>query len=159
MRANQGPLLSAELSEALSAAIALATVGTAPRPEINHAFTPDYERVYRILVHRNPPWLAAWAEEALRRQALCWPLVRLLVRQGLMPRPNDELYGMGLMAGAHREGPAGPLVEEPDVLDRDIWLIFEVEGSRDTSMSLCERAWTETLLRLSGQGRLSRPPA
>lgn len=161
-QAGEEPLIPAERFSGVGDCISMAVVGTAGGVELHHTFHVDYERVARVLADRRPAWLTRWSEQALRRHPPVWRLVRLLERQGLIPRPDPELYTLGLISSPHPEGAVGKLRDDPELLEEAVWRIFEFEGNREASLALCDKyggadaSWTTALVRLSGDERLSR---
>jgi hypothetical protein len=108
-----------------------------------------------------------------------WPLLRLAVRRGLAERPDTEAWARGLVAtigGPQRHGDPGSvyrgLLEDPELLEDDVWQIFEVDcgtelsnaavwvpRTGDGAMPRWDRAdnrWTSGLLRLAAEGQLDR---
>jgi len=81
----------------------LAVQGTASLTEIKSVVRFYVEEgVYDVLVARRPDWLLEWAEWSLReseqyRSVQVWPFVRRMVKEGLIPRPNVDMYYLALV--------------------------------------------------------------
>ena len=98
--------------------------------------------------------LAPWMLERLG-----WPFVRGLVREGTIPRPPGDAYIVGMLDG-FTDVPA-LLRGDPDLLDHEVWRLFEVEGTGDHSLADHDKynpeskTWSRALLDLAG-ARLDR---
>jgi hypothetical protein len=88
-----------------------------------------------------------------------WRFVRSLVRDGTIPRPSGDAYIYGMLDGVI-DAPQ-LLRDDPDLLDHEVWRIFEVEGTGDHSLADHDKyapeakTWTRALLDLAGD-RLDR---
>jgi hypothetical protein len=102
------------------------------------------------LVVELVPWLL---------EHLGWPFVRGLVRDRIIPRPPGDAYIVGMLNG-FMDAPK-LLRDDPDLLDHEVWRLFEVEGTADHSLadhdkySHDSRTWMRALLDLAGS-RLDR---
>jgi hypothetical protein len=98
--------------------------------------------------------LAPWMLERLG-----WRFVRELVRDGTIPRPSRDDYIVGML-DVFIDAPA-LLRDDPDLLDHEVWRVFEVEGTGDHSLadhdkySPDAKSWSRALLDLAGS-RLDR---
>ncbi|MFN3653402.1 MAG: DUF6493 family protein [Armatimonadota bacterium] len=151
---------SPKQADGVEKCLPLADAGTGGRPELYYAWHQQGEAMARVLIDRRPGWLAGWAEEALRRFPGAMRVVRPLIRAGLVPLPDPEIYVPGLISAGHPDGPWGLLRDDPQAL-AEVWLLFEYEGNRDASLTMAddgknEAGWTRTLIRLSETGTLSR---
>lgn len=129
---------------------------------------PPADEAYAVLVARRPPWIDEWAEFICNLSAFCWPVVRRLVREGICKRPDGDGYIEGMLSigrGFHSRGPIiEALLEDPELLEHEIWRIFELEPKRHTRDLLSARegtrpeySWISTLVSLWHAGKLSRP--
>ncbi len=90
---------------------------------------------------------------------LGWPFVRALVREGTIPRPASDAYIYGMLDYAI-DAPA-LLRDDPDLLEHEVWRLFEVEGTGDHSLAdhdkytPDEKTWSHVLLNLAAD-RLDR---
>lgn len=140
----------------------------------------------RVLMHRNPPWLAEALDLFLRR-AHEWSIADIvycmgeLVASGRVPEPTNERYAIGvayvccgyqdyLDVGVYarsRYDKSWPIVEEIrrniDSVESAIWRQFEVEGDDDVSLSICQTlterehgGWAGALKAAANEGLLDR---
>ena len=72
--------------------------------------TTRVEAVYAVLADRRPPWLGAWADMVLDDRGWfvlgAWALVRRLIRDGLIERPDSDTYVRALVPAmwSHERG-------------------------------------------------------
>jgi hypothetical protein len=98
--------------------------------------------------------LAPWMLEHLG-----WAFVRRLVRDGTIPRPLGDAYIVGMLDG-FTDAPT-LLRGDPDLLDHEVWRLFEVEGTGDHSLADHDKynpeskSWSRALLDHAG-ARLDR---
>ena len=99
-----------------------------------------------------------------------WPLVRRLVRQGLCRAPQTDHYVLGMIVGVcpyyeSKKTIYDALLDDPDLLQNDVWRLFEVEGDKDLTLAARDKyshgdnRWTYALLRLAREHKLARTPA
>ena len=124
---------------------------------------PRHDDAIAVLRDRRPTWILEWAELVCEVSPAHWRLVRALVREGLCPTPATDAYVLGLVHCAkpawiaHDAVRPPPLLEsDPELLETEIWRVFEVEGNRDVSLTGGEGFWQPTLLELEASGRLDR---
>ncbi len=110
---------------------------------------PSNEAAFRILSDRRPEWLKELVElvcdleEALNER---WDLIRRLVREGYCRAPESPRYINRMIEGVHREAAskqtplAKVLLDDPGLLDHEIWRIFETEPGPRTVHLLAARA-------------------
>ncbi len=148
----------------------------------------------KVLSDRNSEWLDVWAGNALRTSPAIWPAVRLLIRAGRCATPEVPEYTMGLTTGIKHsyllQRDLDPddlknvsldditlvdaLQDDPDLLDRDLWKIFEITGTSEFSLGghdsmarshhrysrvtydLGPNLWSWSLAELSKSGKLAR---
>lgn len=144
----------------------------------------------QILVDRRPSWATAWASWALEGQARAsgrapgmWMLVRKLIRAGVCEPIDTEAYTIGMIFGilsfdynrrsrwdheqvfAHAQGVrqtklADVLLEDPELLDHDVWRIFEVPARPSRQLGCGPRdrpdGWTRAFVSLAASGHLDR---
>lgn len=128
-------------------------------------------RMDEILLDRRPPWVSEWATALLEEQHYWanWRLIRRLVVAGLMEKPDHPHYYLGMISGLG--GPGGQfnkevsierqLLEDPTLLEDEVWRLFEYEGGGENSLANWDRFahgqdWSAGLLALMRAGRLPR---
>ncbi len=132
--------------------------------------TPPPELAARVLADRRPKWLESYAGWLLERPGgwatHFWPMVRVLVRRGLIPRPEGTPYILAMINGVfvrqarsawYNERDPGVLVgcllDDAELLEHELWRLFEVEGTRDLQLGVL---WEQALPLLAEQGHVSR---
>lgn len=73
-----------------------------------------------------------------------WRVVRPLVREGIVPRPDRPSYTIAMLAGTRRRDAAELIVEDPGLLDVEVWRLFEVEGGGEDSLANHEKFFGDT---------------
>ena len=113
----------------------------------------------------TPECLSACVESLLIENPRAYRGVRALVGLELCPKPKIEQYGIGLIAFKgyqNRDAFIAELRRDPNILQEDIWLLFEVEGSGDISLAAVDRfsppgqLWSDVFYCLQKDGSLSR---
>ena len=150
-----------------------ALLGTATLSELKRigwpALPDEVEPAFTVLADRRPEWLAGWADWALDARPWLFPLVRRLVREGVLERPAFDSYALAFIAGHHGPWGGDPtplhthLLADPGLLDDELWRIFEVEGGGEISLAAVDKyvpgddaGWTATLKRLADEGHVPR---
>lgn len=157
---GRGKQMPDRLYEAVRSTAPLAIAGCAGASEVLK-LPLEHDAFFRILSARKPAWLQSFADQAIARSYWYWPLIRSLERAGLIARPSSDRYPIGMVVAGYRTDPYRLLTEDAELLDEQVWRLFEVEGDRDASLASNDqysgiRSWSETLIRLSQEGRLSR---
>jgi hypothetical protein len=95
-------------------------------------------------------------------------LIRKLIKIDLLDKPTADKYIIamtgnirGYLPGATKtETLADYLLSNPDILNEDVWRLFEVEGDQENSLAAVDKysqgIWNSTLLKLSNEGHLDR---
>ncbi len=117
--------------------------------------------LYPVLADRRPEWLSEWVAWTMEEPFLQrFPDVRRFIREDLAPKPASDGY---ILAVIHHLAPKGQLEEwasrEPDLLDYEIWRIFEVEGTQSLSLASADKyggSWREGLIDLANRGIVAR---
>ncbi|MDA0174454.1 DUF6493 family protein [Solirubrobacter taibaiensis] len=106
-----------------------------------------------VLLHRNPPWLASFAQWFLTTRTMDtrWPLVRSLVRAGAIERPEAYIPALLAMRWEPRELKA-MLDGDPEFLDRDAWDMLAYAGEDGSLRAADTGGWDRALA-----ARLDRP--
>ena len=112
--------------------------------------------VVAVLGPRTARFRASLAKAVLGQEWPAWGFLRPLVRAGVLdPAVDDDAYVRAMATGLFTAGDDSPyedLLADPELLDREVWRLFEVP---DTLGPSTER-WNQALLRLAAQGRLDR---
>ncbi len=131
---------------------------------------PSGDVAFEILRDRNPSWLGQWAEHLLAgtHYWLSWRMIRRMVRELGISRPKHPHYYLGMISGIARYDYSQArtstvlerLREDPELLEHEVWMLFEHEGSGENSLANSDRfgsnGWSSALLILMEEGRLSR---
>jgi hypothetical protein len=146
-------------------AVRLALLGTATLGELKKvpAWRLDAEHACSVLRDRRPPWLADWADFELGRSLWHWPLIRSLVRENLIPKPDTEPYTTGMIVAPGRFNGVREFLEaDPELLSDEVWRLFAHEGSGEFSLAAYDkyvpeaRTWQAALCSLAADGILDR---
>ena len=125
---------------------------------------------FAIFTARRPAWFDDWVSWLCEAAPHRWPLVRRFVCQGLCRAPDTDHYALGMIVGVcayhdNKNTIYSALLEDPELLQNDIWRLFEVEGDKEFCLaardkySRADNRWTYALVRLAQENKLSRPPA
>jgi hypothetical protein len=68
-----------------------------------------------------------------------WPIVRPLVREGVVPTPDRPSYTIEMLAGVAYGDVTELLAGDPGLLDDEVWRLFEVEGGGEHSLANHEK--------------------
>jgi hypothetical protein len=128
---------------------------------------PAEDLHFEIISARRPVWLDDWAKWLCEAVPHRWPLVRRFVRQGLCRAPETDHYVLGMIVGVcvfhdNKNTIYSALLEDPALLEQDVWRLFEVEGDKEFCLasrdkySRGENHWTYALVRLAQEKKLSR---
>ena len=112
--------------------------------------------VVAVLGARTGRFKASLAKAVLGQEWPAWGFLRPLVRAGVLdPSVDDDAYvramATGLFAGGD-DSPYEDLLADPELLDREVWRLFEVPDALGPSTA----RWHQALLRLAAEGRLDR---
>ncbi len=129
----------------------------------------NHPRPARAERHETPPrWLAPLVRERLRDLSTHssyhdgFAPVRLLERLGLVRLDADDAYVLAFISGVGNQGrdsAASLLRDDPELIDRALWRVFEVEGGGEVSLANVDAyggCWQQTFLDLVGDGTLPR---
>jgi len=134
----------------------LALIGTGTFGEIKRYGVGLPSKTYDVLAVRKPKWLEQWCKWVLGVNQLGWPVVRRLVREGLCERPDTDEYYL-LMLHGRPFGAARQLLEsDPALLEHEVWELFRRQGIREASLAQDFGGWSDALVALSAEGRISR---
>ncbi|WP_332642672.1 DUF6493 family protein [Aeromicrobium sp.] len=113
----------------------------------------------------KPRWLEGLIARELRSASTSYwsadrfARVRLLERLGLIDLEPDDTYVLAMISAL---GPDKPdkLRDDPDLIERALWRVFEVEGGGEVSLTNVDRfsgdEWRKTFLELTSDGTLDR---
>lgn len=127
--------------------------------------SPEFETLKRIITLFKPTWLDAWAEWLLEDSPWQFRLIHPLVVGGYCQKPQTDAYIFGMIDTlVYHHGSHETLFERivacPDILQTDVWRLFEIEGGGEFSLAAKDKyangVWANTLKALSDQGHLSR---
>jgi hypothetical protein len=158
----------------------LAWLGTATaRDAVTWAFAFDDLRpadVLRVVLARGKQFLGTLVRAFERDELMLWPVIRSAVRDGVIERPDPAAYARALVSrsGAHErywdeDSAYRALLADDDLLVEDVWLVFEVDASRELSTAVVYEQnkghtlgkpignrWLYAFTRLAAEGRLDR---
>lgn len=153
-------------------AAVLATATLAELSKLGRFVRPDDETAFALLVDRRSQWVHQWVLSLLSESHYWrqWKLIRRLMAAGLAMKPNHPNYYLGMISGfadaGNEYGRAARCIEtfllsEPDLLDDDLWRLFEHEGGGENSLANWDRftrgqTWCDALVALMKAGRLPR---
>jgi Family of unknown function (DUF6493) len=167
-------------------AASLAWLGTTTAREVIQQFglplddPADIPAAGRVLEARGRRFVETLARGILRQELWgFWALLRHAVQSGLVDRPDDPAYVIGMVPGLQVFGDVGQidaiyrrLAAEPSLLD-DVWGLFEVDagavlrasvvwdtkkwdGSTPPNPDEGKNRWQYALVRLAAEDRLDR---
>jgi len=150
----------------VSVAARLALLGTATLGPLKKTriWTPyrEVDLAVSILRDRRPEWLTAWAEFELERNFRTWPLVRALVREGVIERPETEFYILGMIGAPGTVSARALLEKDPELIGHELWRMFECEGSGELSLAARDKyrkgpiSWSHAFQSLVAEGVIDR---
>ncbi|MFC1849494.1 DUF6493 family protein [candidate division CSSED10-310 bacterium] len=130
--------------------------------------TPSPEQSFEILQDRQPTWIDKWVLHLLENSNywVRWHLIRKLILAGLAKKPDHPHYYLGIIDGlvpyyAEKLSIEDCLLDDPDLLEYEIWKLFEYEGGGESSLANRDRfsrtkGWRDTFLSLMAKGKLPR---
>ncbi len=135
------------------------------------ALRRSHRRILRTSPRDTPPrWLAPLVRGRLKQlstNALFYDgfaSVRLLERLDLVDLDVDDTYVLAFVSGfvpmdGRRDSAAPALRRDPELVDRVLWRLFDVEGGGEVSLTNVDRfggCWQQTFLDLVGDGTIPR---
>lgn len=152
--------------DARHAAATLAAFGTGTAAQAAAAGWLADDGAHRAVARSRP---RAWQQELAERASVrAWPLIRGLVREGLIDEPRTDEHVLGMISNRPRRGRSVPVAllewlrEDHELLETTVWRIFEVEGGGEDSLAAYDkysgyaRSWTHALTELAATGELDR---
>lgn len=116
-----------------------------------------------------PAWLAPLTRTRVENMATRWShspafeTVRTLERLGLVELEPDDTYVLAAVGGLGGRGPgrrAATLRDDPELVERVVWRMFEVEGGGEVSLANLDKftaeGWQAAFLELVADGTLPR---
>lgn len=148
-------------AQAHAASAAAFCVGPPPTTR-SRAWVPE-DRLEAVVRSRPRDWRDRWALRVVQSEwdAAGWRLLRTLVREGECDKPDGVEYIRAMVRHADWLGPTGytnrdlhaALLKDPELLEEDVWRIFELE---EKVLSAGWFEWDTTLIQLSSEGVISR---
>jgi hypothetical protein len=131
---------------------------------------PFGDVTFQLLADRRPDWTEKLVQDMLSGPFYWtnWRLIRQLMSVGLARKPSHPHYYLGMIGGIVRGGIynnensiAEALLAEPDLLQDEVWRLFEYDGNGENSLANYDRfcrgqSWSEALVSLMKQRRLPR---
>ena len=142
--------------------------------KIDIHFAPEHEPGFlKVLRDRRPDWIDKWVDLKLQDEfvGIRWEVLQTLINDGVCRKPTSDgyirlmAYGLPSLGWRRKEGiPLSQrLLEQPDLLDEDVWRLFEVEtyafmgdANADSRAPEGFETWTTALVKLAAQGHLDR---
>ena len=132
--------------------------------------------VLRVIEARGKQFVGTLVRAFERGELVLWPLIRAAVRRGTIERPDLDAYTRALVTSAgagdrfwEEDSAYDELVADEELLEEDVWAIFEVDASRElASAHFYEQEqrhtlgkplgnrWLYAFTRLAAEGRLDR---
>lgn len=127
-----------------------------------------------VLIDRRPAWASTWLNHCMDTPdfpLIGWKIARRLIVAGVCARPNGAGYVREMVSSLLVYGPKEPfvplssrLLAEPDLLETEIWRLFEVETaafasdwrSKQPNARADYETWPQALLKLVSAGTLDR---
>ncbi len=113
----------------------------------------------------KPRWLDGLVERELRAASSAfWSRerflrIRLLERIGVVDLQPDDTYVLAMVSALGSDKPA-KLRGDPELVERALWRVFEVEGGGEVSLTNVDRfggdEWRKAFMELASDGTLSR---
>lgn len=121
----------------------------------------------KIVAKHQPPWLEEWINWVLDDSPRYYWLARTLFLNGSCKKPTSDHYILGMIyaLGYNRRSKGTMLdavLENRDILEHDIWRLFEIEGGGEFSLAahdkytLQQNSWFNTLRCLCEQNYIDR---
>lgn len=131
--------------------------------ELNWKTVPDECFEDDLLKSLRPPGLSVLGDIILDKHPRHIYLLRKQFKDGLIPKPQSELYYQSLMGWRdHKLSLKELLLDNKDVLEEDLWHFFEIEGNGELSLAAVDKysapnqSWTEALCDLAQEGLIDR---
>jgi len=143
----------------------LAMLGTATLGELKKTplWSVHGDGPLAILTDRRPGWLAEWAEFELERNFRSWPIIRAMIRSGLIPNLTSDFYILAMIAAPGRHLPPRQFLDQDrDLIDCELWRLFECEGSGELSLAAYDKyvqeqnTWLEAFRTMAEDGTIDR---
>lgn len=167
------PKYQQQLQTAEFAALGLCPFSVTKKITGRYHNTPEHMAyLKKLFLDRKPEWINEWVEERLKGewQTINWFLLRDLIKEGLCKKPKSEGYtrlmvtqlphSVNWQKDADKyELLSARILKDPDLLEDEIWRLFEVENAaftyEYTPNEKCE-TWCTALCKLSESGKVDR---
>ncbi|MBT3202291.1 MAG: hypothetical protein HN350_20520, partial [Phycisphaerales bacterium] len=159
------------------ATLAFCSLSTVRNVHAGYNGSEDMKAMMDILADRRPEWINEWLNAKIGSEwsEINWDTTRALVTSGLCDRPTSGGY-IGLMIrglpdpsyakeGRRHTPLSRKLLKAPDLLDDEVWRLFEIETYAFFNLHSYERSphavegfenWGQALCRLADEGHLDR---
>jgi hypothetical protein len=127
---------------------------------------PQDDVAIKIIKIFKPDWINEWVEWLSDNISGRFLLIRKLMALEICVEPKSEGYIIGMIQdlGRHRYNitPLESLREGPELLENEVWRLFELEGEGQNSLaahdkfSVGSRAWSYALIELSNSEEIPR---
>lgn len=132
------------------------------------------DALVKLMCDRRPAWAGAWLDHCMDARDfpwIRWPVARRLIAAGVCPKPTVAGYVREMVTALAMLRPREPhvrlgdrLLAEPDLLDTEVWRLFEVETnafafdwqSRLPNLPADHESWPQALARLAAAGAMDR---
>ncbi|QEG39282.1 DUF6493 family protein [Roseimaritima ulvae] len=145
-----------------------ATASFSELKKLGWSARPQGEVLFELLKDRRPDWLTPWVTTLLKdeRYWVDWKLIRQLMAQGLIDKPDHPNYYLGMISGIlglfnSESTIEQALRDEPELFEDEVWKLFEYEGAGENSLANYDRfsrnqKWHDALLSCVQSGELPR---
>src|SRR5712691_3825562 len=147
--------------------LVLATVTPAELRKIGSWGVPPDELALEVLVDRSSSldeFVDAIASQTSNRWSSRFALMRSVVRTCNLAPPGNAGYILAMINGLEQGQTTiyAALMADPDLLEHEVWRLFEIEGGGETSLAAHdkytpeEKSWSWALTKLSAEGHVPR---
>ncbi|CAN5691038.1 hypothetical protein BH10CYA1_BH10CYA1_04220 [soil metagenome] len=160
------------LGKSVADTCALAVVATANAEQLSKiewSVIPEDDEDLDWLAGMKPGALENFGDVLIVNKVFRFEYIRRLMSRNLCRKPDNDRYIVGLIGAGNgfivnkteRISLHDWLLANPDVLEEDIWRIFEVEGDQENSLAALDKysnvkPWSTTLVTLVLEGHLPK---
>lgn len=159
---------TAQKREASAQACVYVTCTLAEIKKLGWLARPEFELAEFLIIELKPDWLNEWIYWLIEFNPHNYRLIRYLFDKGLCQKPEHDhfILGMILHFGRNKMRDSTRLIEtllqEKDLLETDIWRLFEVEGNGEFSLAAHDKYtsdahnWSIALVELANRDEPTR---